>query len=115
MIELDAVSKRFGRTQALADVTLSVDAGHVLGLLGPNGAGKTTLVRILSTLLVPDTGHAKVAGYDVTTDASSVRRRIGLAGQAAALDGLLSGRENLELVGRLYGLARPERVTATPR
>jgi daunorubicin resistance ABC transporter ATP-binding subunit len=107
MIEADAVTKRFGATVALNEVTLSVGTGRVLALLGPNGAGKTTLVRVLSTLLEPDSGRARVAGMDVRKDARAIRSVIGLAGQYAAVDELLTGRENLELVGLLYHLDRP--------
>ena len=96
--------KRFGATQALRGVDLTVARGTICGLLGPNGAGKTTTVRILTTLLTPDAGHARVAGYDVVRDAAQVRYRIGLAGQQAAVDELLTGRANLEMVGRLYHL-----------
>jgi ABC-2 type transport system ATP-binding protein len=108
MIEVEAVSKRFGETRALADVDLSAAQGSVLALLGPNGAGKTTLVRILTTLLRPDQGRARVAGYDVVAQATALRASIGLAGQYAAVDELLTGRENLELVGLWYHLARSE-------
>ena len=108
MIEVDRVAKRFGETQALAGVDLSVDRGRVLALLGPNGAGKTTLVRILTTLLEPDSGRALVAGYDVIEDARALRSVIGLAGQYAAVDELLTGRENLELVGLWYHLDKRE-------
>ena len=108
MIEVEAVSKRFGKTQALAAVDLTAEQGCVLALLGPNGAGKTTLVRILTTLLKPDTGSARVAGYDVVTEAGSLRGSIGLAGQYAAVDELLTGRENLELVGLWYHLEKRE-------
>ena len=107
-IEVDAVSKRFGATQALASVELTAEQGNVLALLGPNGAGKTTLVRILTTLLKPDSGSARVAGYDVVADARPLRAAIGLAGQYAAVDEMLTGRENLELVGLWYHLARGE-------
>jgi len=96
--------KRFGSTQALVGIDLAVPAGTVCGLLGPNGAGKTTAVRILTTLLRPDAGTARVAGFDVVRDAEQVRARIGLAGQQAAVDELLTGRGNLEMVGRLYHL-----------
>ncbi len=109
MIEVKAVTKRFGSVNALAGVGLTAGAGTVLGLLGPNGAGKTTLVRILSTLLKPDSGQATIAGYDVVRDAQRLRSMIGLAGQYAAVDELLTGRENLELVGRLYHVGRAER------
>jgi ABC-2 type transport system ATP-binding protein len=108
MITAEGVEKAFGSTVALAGVDLAVEPGTVLGLLGRNGAGKTTLVRILSTLLSPDAGRATIAGVDVVRDARTVRSMIGLAGQYAAVDETLSGRENLELVGRLYGLRRSE-------
>ena len=108
MIEVDGVSKRFGSTVALADVEVTAERGRVLALLGPNGAGKTTLVRVLSTLLRPDSGRARVAGYDVIEDAGALRAVIGLAGQYAAVDELLTGRENLELVGLWYHLDRAE-------
>jgi ABC-2 type transport system ATP-binding protein len=104
MIEVKALTKRFGATLALDEVSLSVEAARVLALLGPNGAGKTTLVRVLTTLLQPDSGRAKVAGLDVRKDARAVRSIIGLAGQYATVDELLTGRENLELVGLLYHL-----------
>lgn len=108
MIEVAVVSKYFGKIQALAGIDLTVEPGSVMALLGPNGAGKTTLVRILTTLLRPDGGRAQVAGYDVTSEASKVRSMIGLAGQYAAVDELLTGRENLELVGLLYHLPKDE-------
>ena len=100
--------KRFGATEALRGIDLTVPAGTVCGLLGPNGAGKTTVVRILATLVPPDAGHASVAGYDVVAQAGQVRYRIGLAGQHAAVDEQLAGRDNLRMFGRLYHL--PERV-----
>jgi ABC-2 type transport system ATP-binding protein len=108
IIAAEALVKSFGSTVALAGVDLTVERGTVLGLLGRNGAGKTTLVRILATLLAPDVGSARIAGADVVRDAQTVRSRIGLAGQFAAVDEILTGRENLELVGRLYGLGRRE-------
>ena len=108
MIEVAGVKKAFGTTKALCGVDLAADRAKVLGLLGPNGAGKTTLVRILATLLLPDEGSARIAGLDVVRDADAVRPIIGLAGQYAAVDETLTGRENLELVGRLYHLGRPE-------
>jgi ABC transporter DrrB family efflux protein len=109
MIEVEGVTKRFGSTQALAGVDLVAEEGKVLALLGPNGAGKTTLVRILATLLRPDSGRASVAGCDVVTDAARLRSLIGLTGQFAAVDELLTGRENLELVGIFYHLSKSER------
>jgi ABC-2 type transport system ATP-binding protein len=102
----EGLYKRFGETEALRGVDFLVRQGTVCGLLGPNGAGKTTAVRILATLLQPDRGHAQVAGYDVVRDAEKVRYRIGLAGQYAAVDELLTGRANLEMVGQLYHLGR---------
>jgi ABC-2 type transport system ATP-binding protein len=97
--------KRYGGTAALDGFDLAVPAGSVCALLGPNGAGKTTAVRILSTLLRLDGGRATVAGYDVTRQAAEVRRRIGLVGQNAAVDEVLSGRQNLVMFGRLYHLS----------
>jgi ABC-2 type transport system ATP-binding protein len=102
----EGLRKRFGKTLALDGLDLEVAPGTVLGLLGPNGAGKTTAVRIFTTLLEPDGGHAEVAGLDCVRDANQLRSRIGLAGQYAAVDALLTGRENLEMVGRLYRLSR---------
>jgi ABC-2 type transport system ATP-binding protein len=107
-IEAIDVHKTFGGTQALAGVDLVADPGRVLALLGPNGAGKTTLVRIFSTLLVPSQGSARVAGFDTVRDARVVRRLIGLTGQYAAVDELLTGRENLEMLGDFYRLGRRE-------
>src|SRR6476660_1757270 len=88
--------KRFGQTEALRGLDLAAQEGTVLGVLGPNGAGKTTAVRILATLLKPDAGRAVVAGFDVVRQGDEVRPRIGLAGQYAAVDEILTGRENLE-------------------
>jgi ABC-2 type transport system ATP-binding protein len=105
MIEAENLVKRFGGHVALSGVTLSARKGSVLGVLGPNGAGKTTTVRILSTLVTPDSGRAVVAGHDVMKAPHEVRRRIGLAGQYAALDGELTGRENLALIGVLQDLS----------
>jgi ABC-2 type transport system ATP-binding protein len=105
-IEVHDLRKSFKDVQALAGIDLEAPAGSVLGLLGPNGAGKTTAVRIMTTLLPPDGGTARVAGLDVVKDAAELRSRIGLAGQYAAVDENLSGRENLEMVGRLYHIGR---------
>ncbi len=106
VIQAEGIRKRFGDVQALCGIDLSAPAGTILGLLGPNGAGKTTAVRILTTLLPPDGGTARVAGYDVVKDAAALRAEIGLAGQYAAVDENLTGFENLEMVGRLYHLGR---------
>jgi daunorubicin resistance ABC transporter ATP-binding subunit len=102
----EGLGQRFGEVRALDGVDLELPAGKVLALLGPNGAGKTTMVRILATLLAPDAGRARVAGLDVVTQARAVRRLIGLSGQYAAVDAYLTGRENLRMIGRLYGLTR---------
>jgi ABC-2 type transport system ATP-binding protein len=107
-ISVDGITKAFGDVQALGGVDLQVAAGTVVGLLGPNGAGKTTLVRILTTLLRPDAGSARVAGLNVVNDATELRQRIGLAGQYAAVDENLTGLENLTMVGRLYGFPRAD-------
>ncbi len=104
-ISAEGLRKDYGATRALDGLDLTVGAGTVFGLLGPNGAGKTTAVRVLATLLRPDSGHARVAGYDVLTQADRVRAEIGLTGQYASVDELLTGRENLVMFGRLYGLA----------
>jgi oleandomycin transport system ATP-binding protein len=103
-IEAHGLTKRFGRTQALAGVDLEVEQGRVLGVLGPNGAGKTTAVRILATLLRPDGGTARVAGHDVLAEPKAVRRSIGLTGQYASVDEDLTGLENLMMIGRLLHL-----------
>lgn len=105
-IQLDAVTKRFGDHQALRGVTFSAPVGSVLGVLGPNGAGKTTTINILSTLTRPSGGTATVAGFDVVKQAKRVRAAIGLTGQYAAVDELLTGRENLVLFARLRGMGR---------
>jgi daunorubicin resistance ABC transporter ATP-binding subunit len=103
-IHADGVRQTFGDVVALDGLDLTVEAGTVFGLLGPNGAGKTTLVKVLSTLLNPTGGSARILGHDVVAEPLAVRRRIGLAGQFAAVDEELTGRENLEMVGRLYRL-----------
>jgi ABC-2 type transport system ATP-binding protein len=105
-IQAEGLRKSYGDVQALAGIDLEAPAGTILGLLGPNGAGKTTAVRILTTLLPPDGGTARVAGLDVVRDAAALRAQIGLAGQYAAVDENLSGRENLDMVGRLYHMGR---------
>jgi ABC-2 type transport system ATP-binding protein len=107
-ILVEGLTKSFGDVHALRGIDLSVPRGTVLGVLGPNGAGKTTAVRILTTLLQPDGGQALVEGRDVVREAAAVRRLIGLSGQSAAIQEELTGRENLEIIGRLYHLAWPE-------
>jgi ABC-2 type transport system ATP-binding protein len=105
-IEAEGLVKVFGRTRALDGIDLQVRAGTILGMLGPNGAGKTTTVRVLTTLLRPDLGTARVAGFDVRTEAAQVRREIGLTGQYAALDESLTGRANLIMVGQLCRVSK---------
>ena len=107
-IEAEGLVKRYGETTALAGADLVAVPGTVLGVLGPNGAGKTTAVRVLATLLRPDAGTARVGGYDVLTQAHQVRRIIGLTGQYASVDEVLTGTQNLVMVGRLLGLSRPD-------
>jgi ABC-2 type transport system ATP-binding protein len=105
-ITAEHLTKHYAGVTALAGVDLRVPTGTVLGLLGPNGSGKTTTVRILATLTRPDAGRARVLGHDVVRDAPAVRHVIGLSGQYAAVDGYLTGRENLRMIGRLAGLGR---------
>ncbi|MBN1161632.1 MAG: ATP-binding cassette domain-containing protein [Dehalococcoidales bacterium] len=105
-IDIKGINKSYGKLQALNNVDLVIEQGTVFALLGPNGSGKTTLVRILTTLLRPDSGSAHVAGYDVVREAHSVRSVIGLAGQYPAVDEILTGKENLEMIGRLYHLGK---------
>jgi len=107
-ILVEGLTKSFGTIVALDGIDFDVPPGTVFGLLGPNGAGKTTAVRVLTTILPPDAGRAEVLGHDVVRDAGAVRYRIGLAGQNAAVDPNLTGRENLWLIGRLAKLARPQ-------
>ncbi|MCK4268127.1 MAG: ATP-binding cassette domain-containing protein [Actinomycetia bacterium] len=103
-IQVERVSKSFGSVKALDHVDLQVEAGTILALLGPNGAGKTTLIRVLTTLLRPDTGNARVGSFDVLRQPQQVRLIMGLAGQSAAIDENLTGKENIEMVGKLYHL-----------
>jgi ABC-2 type transport system ATP-binding protein len=105
-IEAEGLTKRYGRTRALDGLDLVARSGQVTAVLGPNGAGKTTFVRAVATLLAPDQGTLRVAGYDVRKDPGSVRRLIGLAGQFAAVEPAMTGRENLEMVARLFGRSR---------
>src|ERR1700677_3323612 len=114
MIEAEGLTKRYGPTVALAGIDLQVPAGSILGVLGPNGAGKTTAVRILTTLSWPDSGQARVAGHDVVREAAAVQRNIGVTAQDATVDEVLTGRQNLVMIGRLSGLHRTEaRARAT--
>src|SRR5215469_9852140 len=115
VIEAVGLRKAFGSVQALSGLDLDVPEGSVCALLGPNGAGKTTAVRILATLIRPDGGRALIEGLDVVRDAAAVRRRIGLAGQATAVQIELTGRENLEIIGRLHHLPRGVVVQRTAR
>jgi ABC-2 type transport system ATP-binding protein len=103
LIEADGLSKKFGKVQALSDLSLTLPAGKPVAILGPNGAGKTTLIRMVATLLQPDRGSLLVGGHDVVRDPMAVRRMIGLAGQSAAVEEMMTGRENLVMVARLYG------------
>ena len=104
-INVAGLAKTFGEVRALDGLDLQIEAGTVFGLLGPNGAGKTTLVRVLATLLEPTSGRAEILGHDVVREPLAVRRRIGLAGQFAAVDGELTGRENVDMIARLYRMS----------
>ena len=108
MIAVRGVSKSFGKTEVLRDLDLTVERGSVFALLGPNGAGKTTLINILSTLVSPDSGTATIAGFDVVTHREQVKRSISVTGQSAAVDEVLTGEENLRMMGRLSGLSTSE-------
>src|SRR5271168_4265984 len=103
LIEADGLTKSFGKVQALAELTLTLPAGQPVAILGPNGAGKTTFIRMVATLLEPDSGTLRVDGHDVVREPMAVRRMIGLAGQSAAVEEMMTGRENLVMVARLYG------------
>jgi ABC-2 type transport system ATP-binding protein len=109
-IEANGLVRRFGDTAAVAGIDLAIASGEIYGFLGPNGAGKSTTVRVLTTLLAPSDGTARVAGFDVGTEPEKVRLRIGVALQSAALDPKQTGRELLDLQGRLYGLTKSERA-----
>jgi ABC-2 type transport system ATP-binding protein len=115
LIQADGLSKRFGRVQALSDLTLTLPAGQPVAILGPNGAGKTTFIRMVATLLAPDHGTLVVNGRDVVRDPMAVRRMIGLAGQSAAVEEMMTGRENLVMVARLYGQGRKEAAASGQR
>ena len=108
IVRAENVVKTFGAVRALDGISIDFEPGIIYGLLGPNGAGKTTLIRVLTTLLRPDSGAASVAGIDVLADPTTARTRLGLAGQFAAVDDYLTGRENIEMVGRLYDLSTAE-------
>ena len=109
-IWVNGLTKKFGDVTAVDDIAFAVASGELFGLLGPNGAGKTTTINMLSTLLPPTSGRAEVAGFDVTTARDSVRRSIGVVFQDPALDGKLTGRENLEFHAMMYGMGKPERA-----
>src|ERR1700733_2929686 len=108
MIEAEGLTKRYGQTVALAGIALQVPAGSILGVLGPNGAGKTPALRILTTLSRPDDGWARVAGHNVVREAAAVQRNIGVTAQDATVDEVLTGRQNLVMIGRLSGRRRRE-------
>jgi ABC-2 type transport system ATP-binding protein len=106
LIEAQGLSKRFGKVQALDALDLTIPSGQVVAFLGPNGAGKSTFIRTVATLLRPDSGSLRVSGFDVVREAMAIRRLIGLAGQSAAVEEMMTGRENLAMVARLYGQGR---------
>ena len=109
MIETVHLSKRFGKIEAVRDVDLNIDRGEIFGLLGPNGAGKTTTIGMLCTIVRPTSGRGSIAGFDILRHPGQVRRRVGIVFQDPTLDTILTGRENLELHARLYGIASSER------
>jgi len=115
LIEADGLTKTFGKVRALTSLTLRVPAGQAVAILGPNGAGKTTFIRMVATLLRPDSGTLLVGGRDVAREPMAVRRMIGLAGQSAAVEEMMTGRENLEMVARLYGQSKKEAAGSAAR
>jgi daunorubicin resistance ABC transporter ATP-binding subunit len=115
LIEARGLSKKFGKVTALSDLSLELPAGQPVAILGPNGAGKTTFIRMVATLIRPDTGTLRVGGHDVVREPMAVRRMIGLAGQSAAVEEMMTGRENLVMVARLYGQGRDEAVASSKR
>ena len=115
LIEADGLSKKFGKVQALSELTLTLPAGEPVAILGPNGAGKTTFIRMVATLIAPDHGTLVVNGRDVEREPMAVRRMIGLAGQSAAVEEMMTGRENLVMVARLYGQGRAQAVASATR
>jgi len=115
LIEADGLSKKFGKVEALTELTLALPAAQPVAILGPNGAGKTTFIRMVATLIQPDRGTLMVNGYDVVRNPMAVRRMIGLAGQSAAVEEMMTGRENLVMVARLYGQGRAEAVASSER
>ena len=115
LIEADGLTKRFGKVQALSELNLTLPPGEPVAILGPNGAGKTTFIRMMATLLTPDRGTLRVGGHDVVENPMAVRRMIGLAGQSAAVEEMMTGRENLVMVARLYGQGRKQAVASAKR
>jgi ABC-2 type transport system ATP-binding protein len=115
LIEARGLSKKFGKVTALSDLNLELPGGAPVAILGPNGAGKTTFIRMVATLIRPDTGTLRVGGKDVVREPMAVRRTIGLAGQSAAVEAMMTGRENLVMVARLYGQGRKEAVASAQR
>ena len=115
LIQADGLSKKFGKVQALSELTLTLPPGEPVAILGPNGAGKTTFIRMVATLIAPDRGTLVVNGRDVVREPMAVRRMIGLAGQSAAVEEMMTGRENLVMVARLYGQGRAEAVASAKR
>ena len=115
LMEADGLSKKFGKVEALAELSLTLPAGKPVAILGPNGAGKTTFIRMVATLIQPDHGTLIVGGHDVVREPMAVRRMIGLAGQSAAVEEMMTGRENVVMVARLYGQGRAEAVASSER